>query len=208
MDKYLCFESDLAERKLLLSSIYKANKKKIIWILLDALLFFISAFILFGTIGYTIYTKDFSQGIFVIIASAQLACVPFFIAVSLKNTIKFKCTLPYCERANEQLKFYDDRMEYSYIKVKKNNAAAYSMLKYENGDYNYFDMHHLVIYYSKIDNVEFENSVCKIYGEFSLLKPYSDKRDFKEQELKTFNILMNFGIDNKNVKERLTEIER
>lgn len=187
---------------------YKKNKKKTFWLILDFLLFFISAFILFGTIGYTIYIRDFSQGIFVILASAQFACIPFFIAVSLKNSIKYRCTLPYCERANEQLKFYDDRLEYSYIKVKKSNSAVYSMYKYESGDYNYYDMHHLVIYYSKIENVEFDNDVCRLDGEFSLLRPYLDKRDFNEQKVQTFNILMNFGMNNENIKKRIIEIRK
>lgn len=197
------FESDLNKRRILLASMYKKNKKKAFWILLDWFLFFISAFILFGTIGYTVYLRDFSQGIFAILASAQFACVPFFIAVSLKNHIKYKCTLPYCERANEQLKFYDDRIEYSYIKVKKNNAAVYSMFKYEPYDYDYFDMHRVCLYYSYISNVEVKDNLCKFTGDFTLYIPCSDKRDFKEKKLDSFTILMNFGMDNDEVIEMI-----
>lgn len=197
--------TDLKKRKEMLKKIAKTNKKWNIYMTIAFLLFICSIAILLSTALLLIKHPTTPIGIFVFICIGIIfAIIPFFIAVSINNSSKYNCALPYSSMANEKLSICDDRLEFIYWNVSKDNRGAYS--KHEK----YRDENKFVysIYKNDIKKVVFEDETCIIKGKGKIKLPFYLEDDFfnpedKFETVDSFEFLQCFnGASIKDVIER------
>jgi len=199
------FLPDLKKRKKILKEIAKTNKKWNVYMTIMFLLFICSIAILLSTALLLIKHPTTPMGIFVFICLGFItACIPFFIAISTKNKAKYYCSFPYSSMANEKLLICDDRLEFVYWNVSKDNRGAYSKRE------KYRDENKFVysIYKNDIKKVVFEDEICIIKGKGKIKLPFYLEDDFfnpedKFETVDTFKFLQCFNETNiKNVIER------
>lgn len=199
------YSSDLKLRRLLLKQIARKNKKYRYGVLISATLYIIAALILISSFVLLFKHPTTSMGIFVFICIGIIfAIIPFFIAVSINNSNKYKCALPYSSMANEKLLICDDRLEFIYWNVSKDNRGAYS--KHEK----YRDENKFVysIYKNDIKKIVFEDETCIIKGKGKIKLPFYLEDDFfnpedKFETVDSFEFLQCFNETNiKDVIER------
>lgn len=199
------YSSDLKLRRLLLKQIARKNKKYRYGVLISATLYIVAALILLSSFVLLFKHPTTSMGIFVFICIGIIfAIIPFFIAVSINNSNKYKCALPYSSMANEKLLICDDRLEFIYWNVSKDNRGAYS--KHEK----YRDENKFVysIYKNDIKKIVFEDETCIIKGKGKIKLPFYLEDDFfnpedKFETVDSFEFLQCFNKTNiKDVIER------
>jgi len=199
------YSSDLKLRRVLLKKIARKNKKYRHGVLISATLYIIAALILLSSFVLLIKHPTTSMGIFVFICVGIIfVIIPFFIAVSINNSNKYKCALPYSSMANEKLLICDNRLEFIYWDVGKDNRGAYS--KHEK----YLDENKFVysIHRNDIKKIDFEDEICIIKGKGKIKLPFYLEDDFfnPEDKFKTvdsFEFLQCFNETNiKDVIER------
>jgi hypothetical protein len=199
------YSSDLKLRRLLLKKIARKNKKYRYGVLISATLYIIAALILLSSFVLLFKHPTTSMGIFVFICIGIIfAIIPFFIAVSINNSNKYKCALPYSSMANEKLLICDDRLEFIYWNVSKDNRGAYS--KHEK----YRDENKFVysIYRNDVKKIVFEDETCIIKGKGKIKLPFYLEDDFfnpedKFETVDSFEFLQCFNETNiKDVIER------
>ena len=121
------FKPSLKKRKEIIKRVCKNSPSWRIRILCSVILFLLAGSIIIGAVILLLKHPTSADGVFIILcAGVCLACVPFFIAISVKNTAKYKCSLPYSSYANGTIVLNGSTMEYIYWKVGRNEPAAYS----------------------------------------------------------------------------------
>ena len=194
------YKSNANIRKSILDSIYKNSSRKNIGLIFVGFLISIAIVSLVISAVYSIIKNAVIEGLILVAAVLIFASIPFFVGISLKNTIRYKCTLPYCNRVNESLVFNDDGFEFSYIKIKKNNSAVYYAIEYDEEDLNYDVMEHIIVEYKKIENYNYNNNILNLNGSFVMLVPYKSKKGFEEKQIESFSVIMDFN-DNEEILE-------
>lgn len=127
----------------------------------------LSIIVAFIVILYAHPTSPFGIFIFGCVALC-LSCVPFFIAISFKNTAKFKCGQPYTSYANGTLILNDDELEYVFWRVGPREPAAYSS---KRAVYRDEDKFIVKINCKAINSIEFHDDICFINGKGKTLMP-------------------------------------
>ena len=188
--KNFTFKSNVRLRRTLLDNIYAHNPKKKIGIILSTLLIVLAVSFLTYSIIYSIKKEAGIEGLILIGAVLIFSSIPFFVGISLKNTFKYKGTLPYCERVNEKILINDEGIVYSYLKVKKNNSAVFYAIEYDENDFDDDDMEYIVIDYNKIKNYELNDNLLFFTGDFVHKTP--NKNGFKEIQCKSVSLLLDF----------------
>lgn len=196
------YKSNAYIRKRILDNIYKKSSVKKVGLIFAGLLISIAIISLICSAVYSIIKNAGIEGLIFVGAVLIFSLIPFFIGISLKNTIRYKCTLPYCSRVNESLAFNNDGFEFSYLKVKKNNSAVYYAIEYDEEDLNYDVMEHIIVEYKKIRNYNYDNNILNLDGSFVMLVPYKDKKGFEEKYIDRFSVIMDFD-DNEEIFEQI-----
>ena len=120
------------------------------------------------------------------------ACVPFFCAISVKNSAKYKCASPYSGMTNGKLLLTDECLEFVFWKASKEAPAAYSSKRavYRDEDSFVYTIHSSQIKSLKID----KNHICHISGVGIVSQPeWAGTKDVREEiETKSFSFLLDF----------------
>ena len=112
------FSPSLSKRKNILKTISHSHSQWKGRIFLAGVLILLALGILSYTVVLLVNHRTSTFGIFIFLcAGVCLACVPFFIGLSVKNTAKFKCALPYSSYANASLLLGEDALEYVFWRV-------------------------------------------------------------------------------------------
>ena len=123
----IVFTPSLSKRKELLKIITHAHKQWKFRIALAVFLFVLSAAVIVGTAILLLMNPTTIEGILAFSgAGICFSSIPFFIALSVKNTAKYKCGFPYSSYANASLLLNDDSLEYVFWRVGPHEPAAYS----------------------------------------------------------------------------------
>ena len=121
------FSPSLSKRKNILKTISHSHSQWKGRIFLAGVLILLALGILSYTVVLLVNHRTSTFGVFIFLcAGVCLACVPFFIGLSVKNTAKFKCALPYSSYANASLLLGEDALEYVFWRVGPREPAAYS----------------------------------------------------------------------------------
>lgn len=182
---------DLSQRKRILKAISHSHPQWKGRIALAEILILLAV----GIIGYTVallikhHTTIF--GIFIFLcAGTCLACVPFFIALSVKNTAKYKSALPYTSYANGCLLLGEDRLEYVFWRVGPQEPAAYSS---KRAVYNDEDKFVYRINKSDINSIGIKEDICRIKGNGYIQMPDWAKEDSTVKKVsKEFSFIVAF----------------
>ena len=134
-----------------------------------------------------------NMGIFIFMCGAIcFACIPFFIACSVKNTSKFKCGIPYTARMQEVLELTKDELIYRYFKINKHEQVfGLSTLSDSNCTF---------CFRIDIENIRSlsidDNHICYIDGAGELSGPNLGRGSNRFSErCNKFNIMMSFKED-------------
>lgn len=159
----------LNERRRILKLICHKHKQWKYRILTSVVLFFF-AFSIMAAFLVLLYNHPTSKfGVFVFCCMGLcFACVPFFIAVSVKNTAKYKCGLPYSSYANGTLVLNDEGLEYIFWRVGPREPAAYSSKRAVFRDEDKFIFK---INREAITSIDFKDGICFIKGDGLTLMP-------------------------------------
>ncbi len=163
------FTADLSERKRILKIVCNAHKQ---W-KLRMILF---AFLVITTIGiggfFAYLVLHFSltgEDAFLFSATGIcLACVPFFVSLSIKNKAKFLCAFPFSSYANGTLILENQTLSYEFWRVGPNEPAAYSS---KRAVYNDEDKFVYIIAKSDICSFEIKDDICRIQGNGKFIMP-------------------------------------
>lgn len=196
------FTPALSERKRILKKICRNHAQWKGHIALFVILIAIAIGIM-GYIAYLLITHHTSTfGVFIFLCVGLcLSCVPFFISLSVKNTAKYKCALPYSSYANGVLLLKNDTLEYKFWRVGPSEPAAYSSKRAVYRDEDSF------IYSIKktdINSIEIRDDVCKIIGNGIIQIPEWAQEDTTVKRInKEFSFIMAFK--EKNADKIITE---
>ena len=135
-------------------------------------------------IGYVLITAEKKPSpstimIFFMMAIC-FACVPFFCAISVKNSAKYKCASPYSGMTNGKLLLTDECLEFVFWKASKEAPAAYSSKRavYRDEDSFVYTIHSSQIKSLKID----KNHICHISGVGIVSQPeWAGTKDVREE---------------------------
>lgn len=158
----ITFSPDLSERKRILKSICRNSVQWKVRITFSVILFILAFGIVVGSLILVINHNTTAFSVFIFLAvGICFACVPFFSAISIKTSAKYKCALPYSSYANGFLILNDDNLEYVFWKVSSDEPAAYSS---KRAVYKDDDKYIYSIKKSDIRSVEIINDICDIKG--------------------------------------------
>lgn len=185
------FTPSLSERKQILHKLCKTQSTWKVRMGISVFLFIASAGILLADVCLLLRHPTSAEGVFLFLAAGfYIACVPFFSAVSLKNTAKYKCGLPYSSYANGTLVLTPDTLEYRFWRVGPREPAAYGSRR---AVYRAEDQFSYRIQKSEILSVRFENSICFITGRGSVEMPrWAAEDEYVRRILPEFSFLLSF----------------
>lgn len=193
---------DLSRRKSILKTISHSHPQWKGRIALAGILILLAIGIISYTIILLINHHTTTFGIFIFLCvGVCLACVPFFIALSVKNTAKYKCALPYSSYANGSLLLCEDTLEYVFWRVGPREPAAYSSKRAVYKDEDKF-----VYRITKTDiiSVDFKGDICRINGNgFVQMPEWAEEDATVKRNNKEFSFIMAF--EQKNAKEIIAE---
>ena len=159
----------LRERKRILKIKCRKHKQWKWRISLAAVLFCISFLIIVAFIVLLCKHPLSPFGSFIFgCATLSFSCVPFFIALSVKNTAKFKCGQPYTSYANGTLILNDVGLEYIFWRVGPREPAAYSSKRAVYKDEDKFVFR---ISCNEITSIDFQDDICFIKGNGKTIMP-------------------------------------
>lgn len=122
--------ADLNKRKERLSAIAKQDKRWKLYMALSYALFLCAVVILVWIAVMLFLHPTEPLGVIVFsFAGLMVACVPFFVGLSLRNEAMYECALPYSSYANGTLYLKEDELAYEYWPVGPNEQAAYGSPK-------------------------------------------------------------------------------
>lgn len=193
------FQTDLNKRKSYLKTIAKNNSTWTIRMICFWLLLVIALGIILG-IGYVLITAEKTPSpstimIFFMMAIC-FACVPFFCAISVKNSAKYKCASPYSGMTNGKLLLTDECLEFVFWKASKEAPAAYSSKRawYQDEDKFIYRFDKDKIKSLKIDKLH----ICHLTGTGTLTVPIwaSSNDTIETKSAKTLSFVTCFSDDN------------
>lgn len=168
----IIFKTDLAKRKEYLNQIVKSKPSWKFRMALCVFLMIMSISIFVG-IGIVLISAGAASTPTVVMAfmvmAVCLACVPFFIGISVKNTAKYICGAPYSGMTNGTLMLEEKHLEYIFWKASKETPAAYSSKRALYRDEDKF------VYRFAKDEIKSINiddyHICHIVGKGTLTVP-------------------------------------
>lgn len=194
----------LKKRKELLKVIAKTDSSWRLRMFLTACLFILAVLILLAFIILLFVHPTNMMGIFIfILAGVMMACVPFFIALSIRNTAKYKCAFPYSSYANGTLILDENTLQYIFWQVGPTEPAAYSS---SHAVYNDKDKFIYRIDKNNIEELTINDiGICRIVGKGQLVLPEDVKLPKSEinEVSKDFSFALAF--DEKDAKESIIE---
>ena len=163
------FIADLSERKRILKIVCNAHKqwkpRMILFAFLVITTIGIGGFFLYLVLQYSLT----GENAFLFAATGIcLACVPFFISLSVKNKSKYQCAFPFSSYANGTLIIEEQTLSYEFWRVGSNEPAAYSS---KRAVYNDEDKFVYVIAKSDIRSLEIKDDICRIQGDGQFIMP-------------------------------------
>ena len=188
--------TDLHKRKEMLHKVAKTEKSWKIRICLSIVLFVLSISLLIATGFLLLSCPTDTTGMFLFIGTGIIfACVPFFIALSVKNKAKYICAYPYSSYANGKLILGENSLQYIFWQVGPTEPAAYSSPRavFHEEDKFIYQINKEDI--SKI-NID-KNGICTIFGSGNIILPKwaeIPKSEIKELS-KEFSFLICFSED-------------
>lgn len=196
MDNRLTFIPNLQKRKAILKSVAEKNRTYKPRMVLSEILF-VAALAIMVSMGILLIIHPISiEGIFVfLLTGVCLACVPFFIAQSVKNKAKYICGWPYSGYANGQLVLTENKLEYIFWMVGPREPAAYSSPR---AVFNDEDKFVFSIDKKDVTSLKVDNDVCYIKGIGKMVIPEwaeISKSELKKLE-KDFSFILAFEEDN------------
>ena len=182
---------DLSERKRILNKVSHNHPQWKGRIAAYVVLMLIAAAIICYTAVLLISNPTSAFGVFIFLCAAIcIACVPFFIALSVKNTAKYKCALPYTSYANGSLLLYDDRLEYAFWRVGPREPAAYSS---KRAVYNDEDKFVYSISKKDIKSIVFNDEICVVKGNGTTQMPeWAEEDATVKRVFKEFSFILAF----------------
>ena len=193
---------DLSRRKSILKTISHSHSQWKGRIALAGILILLAIGIISYTIVLLINHHTTTFGIFIFLCGGVcLACVPFFIALSVKNAAKYKCALPYSSYANGSLLLSEDTLEYVFWRAGPREPAAYSSKRAVYKDEDKF-----VYRISKNDvtSIAIKDDICRIKGNGTIHFPdWTDEIDEFVKKNTEFSFTMAF--EQKNAKDIIEE---
>lgn len=156
------FTPSLSKRKQILKRISHDHPQWKVRISVAIILWITAVAIVAGIISLLILHPTSTEGIFIFLCTAVcLACIPHFTALSVKNTAKYKCGLPYTSYANGSLLLQNDSLEYVFWRVGPHEPAAYSS---KRAVYRDDDKFTYAISKKDIYSIELKDDICLIKG--------------------------------------------
>ena len=163
------FFPSLSERKRILKNKCRESKSWKPRVVLMVFLFLLAAGLIGITAAYFLIHPFPAETVITFFGLAFcVACIPFFIAISVKNTAKFKCGLPFSSFANGTLFLKEDRLEYVFWRVGRHEPAAYSSKRAVYRDDCKFSY---VIKKKDILSVNVQDDVCCVKGSGIVREP-------------------------------------
>lgn len=186
---------NLSERKRILKKISHSHTQWKGRIALSVALILIAVGIMGYTVVLLINHPISTFGIFIFLcAGICIACVPFFIALSVINTAKFKCALPYTSYANGSLLLHKDTLEYVFWRVGPHEPAAYSS---KRAVYKDEDKFIYSITKKDIRSIEIKEDICKIKGDGIVQMPeWAEEDATVKRTNKEFSFILAFEQNN------------
>ncbi len=187
----ITFAPSLPARKRLLKQVCKKHPQWNARMALSVILFLLAAGIPAGFAGLLIWCHAAPAAIYGFMGAAVcVGCVPFIVGLSVRNTAKFKCGLPYSSYANGTLLLKEDGLEYVFWQVGRGEPAAYSS---KHAVYPEESKFVYSIPKSGIGDISIQDNVCTITGKGRIQMPESDfEDDLKEKYCNTFRFLLAF----------------
>lgn len=183
-------EPDREKRKSIHQSICKRHKEWKTRITSYIILMVVAAAIVVSSIPFMLSYPLTVDGVLLIIGvDICFACIPFFVALSAKNTAKYKCAYPYSSYANGKLVLEDDELKYYFWEVGPNEPAAYSS---KRAVYNVL---YRTVYRIKAEDIQTlicKDNKCEIMG-WGTLFDTSIRNTTRTQE---FSFVLAFKEDN------------
>lgn len=181
----------LSRRKNILMMISRSHPQWKGRIILAGVLMLLALGIMCYTVVLLVNHHTSSFGIFIFFCvGVCLACVPFFIALSVKNTAKFKCALPYTSYANGSLLLGEDTLEYVFWRVGPREPAAYSSKRavYKDEDKFIYRIKKKDIY-----SIDIQEDICRIKGNGIVQMPeWAEENATVKKNNKEFSFIMAF----------------
>ena len=185
------FTPSLSERKRILKLVCSKHPRWKIRMTVFVSLFILAAGIMIGFAALLIWQHAIPEAVFAFMLTAIiLACIPFFCGLSVKNTSKYKCGMPYSSFANGTLLLKDDVLEYVFWHVGRDEPAAYSSKRavYREGSKFIYS-----IPKAEITDVSIQDGVCIIKGKGRTQMPKGAVDDDAVQEYSdSFGFLLAF----------------
>ena len=123
------FQTDLRKRKSYLKAIAKTDPTYLPRMICFWVLMSVTALIVIDVERMVFTAKNAPDPETILVFTAMaicIACVPFFIGLSVKNTAKYKCAAPFSGMTNNTLILTDAYLELHFWKASKEAPAAYS----------------------------------------------------------------------------------
>lgn len=146
-----------------------------------------------------------SMGVFVFIcAGIGYACIPFAISLSIKNSAKYKCCLPYSSYANGTLILGSKTLEYVFWRVGPHEPAAYSSKRAVYKDEDKFIYR---INKDSILSINLKNDICYIRGNGKIEMP---EWAIEDETVKVINKEFSFvlAFEQENITKLIEEWRR
>lgn len=187
------FQNSLKIRKEYLAAICKQHKTWPIRMAFYIMLNVVTITIIVGVLLLLVNYPTDAVGVFMLFVSMiVLACIPFIISLSVRNTAKYKCAFPYSSFANGNLFLHSDKLEFVHWRVGKQEPAAYSSKRavYRHEDRFVYTIPSSQIISLKID----KNHICHISGNGIISQPeWAGIKGFREEiNTKSFSFLLDF----------------
>ncbi len=187
----ITFTPSLSERKRILKLVCNKHSQWKIRMTFSVILFILAAGIMIGFAALLIWQHAIPVAVYAFMATALcFACVPFFSGLSVKNTAKYICGLPYSSFANGTLFLKDDVLEYVFWHVGPDEPAAYSS---KRAVYRARSKFVYSIPKAEIKDVSIQDGVCTIMGKGRIQMPKGAVEDDAVKECcDSFGFLLAF----------------
>lgn len=187
---YVELSNDIKKRKVIHKAICKGNEEYQSLRMMYLVALAITVIICLFTALTIIFSKPLTLTVGLLTAGFGIcfACIPFFIALSINHTARYKGAYPYSSYANGALMLDDEKLQYVFYKVGPNDPAAYSTRKIAS------NKKRMCIYSIKKEDIQTlvcEDNFCKIIGWGTLKDTLIDNT----RRLDEFSFILDFEGD-------------
>lgn len=189
------FTPDLTVRKRILHQLCHAHPQWKARMALAHGLMLLAAGIIGFTAALLVYHATSAFAVFIILCGAAcIAFVPYIIALSVKNTAKYKCAFPYTSFANGSLRLTEDGLTYVFWRVGPREPSAYSSRRAVYRDEDKFVYS---ICKGNIRSIAIEDDVCRIKGNGSVHMPeWAEADETLQETMGVFSFILAFEQEN------------